>query len=378
MNKAPELSFSVRFDSSMICNYIISHLMRQKFDLNCPAQTLHELEGNFSIIDNESSHQFGTMSMKFGFDSLPDPGIERQGFDISGNQAYQTPNGVWESGINSSSCFPNRPPIKVFKLQRDDVTSLGCSDAIRSEGSVLDLETAASGLNVGLLESDNNISTVRDFYSDFGASEEFARKVNLESSPNDEFIDDIILEDDIRQIHSEHMVDSVVESTRIAIAEYAKAVGVKPSGRKRGKPSSKGSRDLDSAVKTSAIKCSQCDFKTTNESNMQRHHRNAHQNSFVHCSLCSYSSRMRARLREHYVRKHKMDKSTTKLLVKSAKFSKSPTTQAKDDSLNQNETDSQLVLECNVEPELLSSDDEDSFEKEPEVVELSNAVQSLN
>ena len=71
---APELSFSVRFDSSMICNYIINHLMSKNVGKSQnPNDVLPDLEGSFSIVDNESCAQFGTMSMRFGFDSEVEP-----------------------------------------------------------------------------------------------------------------------------------------------------------------------------------------------------------------------------------------------------------------------------------------------------------------
>ena len=167
------MTFSVKFDSSVLCTYLLKQFAAQNLNLTSePVNSIPDWEGNFSIVDNDSDDRFGTLSMKLS-SVQENKSSERQNSVELASPSSSVKNGIESkmaeiNGHTNSSKVSSDPPVlanpvvsePAFTQQQSSKTleqpmtiSQNCGKGSPSKTAILEQMNDSEKINVPSVQS---------------------------------------------------------------------------------------------------------------------------------------------------------------------------------------------------------------------------------
>lgn len=287
---APQISFSVTFDTSSICELLLQHIT----DSNRQNAKTHE--NTFSIVNEETDQKLGSVCLKIApqnvakvevdnaaaastvesskgdtHEQLNECGSEMSSDSIIGlvRQSFRSHQKPRES-ISASDVTPIGRNLKITRIQSQDVSANPPSCLKPLVQLVSSTTNPQENQNSSLVHLNNEYTNSAYLEQLDNSSNSATGNVNStdskESSPNNYDILNTFLADD--QLH----------------------------------------------------KCTKCSYETWSKKYLLQHHRNQHANLFVYCAYCGSSFRQKYLLRRHYVSKHNLSEDVSQGLVENVAY----------------------------------------------------------
>ena len=316
LSGSPQLSFSVKIDSSVICNLLIDYIKAQQ--LESIAQP-SEWENSFSIVDSNSQSSLGDISLKLStLASKSDCVTDDLSQTVTDDEIKFEPNEIESSAFDGN----HLPKGLNNDLDRSD-SSIQIDQVIESFLSINSFEA----INMYKFEEERYLSERHEFLVDEGKFGEENSTLNV--IPN----------------HSQDDNFSDIKPTLISVKEINNSRRPLRKSEKKSR-SYGGCKDLSKG----RFKCDKCPYQSHSIAYVRGHIRNSHGDRYVHCTLCSQSSRQRCNLRRHYMRQHKLDEATAEEIVSKTKFSQKDEAKPTDKVVvNSSDSQSQSSIEKQLE-----------------------------
>ena len=351
----PEISFDVKFDSSVLCNMLIEYLKSEQDNQHSFTSEAKEC---YTIVQSSSRNTIGSISVSLSSSSgSKNPYNDTENYKISlstqssacevKNEVQSSINEINEDTfrvVNQSTNLLNHPVqveeivpqrVSVIAALNHDVEEAGSlAESFSIYEKFLSDEILGTGCSVSSQDDEshqNNQKNLANDLNDHGY-------LNLVFPEEEKFQmqqAQIFLTEDEDQTSSSKMKDVTslhtkqCHSVRLPDGFYTDDIGENEITSEHNElqmsptssnfiaptPFDRLSSRHFVRLQTGEFACVHCNFKSGNTAKAGAHYRRTHRNWMFHCKMCSYSNRQRINLAYHYKKMHNLEVKQAKLLA---------------------------------------------------------------